>query len=231
MSPRTWQVLDADRAVLWREYPFAKGAYATTLVFRGADGLVAISPASRLKAADYDALAPHGEVRALVANNALHHLGQAGWRERFPAAKSYAAPAVLAKLGKKSPAVPFASIDQLELPAGVRAHVLRGCNNGEIFFTIDSARGSVWYTGDILTNIQRTPGPPISWLFRWTDSAPGFRLFRLAIWLVAKDKRALQGQLLALLDEHPPAIIVSAHGPAFEAPDLAEQARAQIARL
>lgn len=37
---------EMERAVLWREYQFGKSAYATTLVFRGTDGLVVVSPAS-----------------------------------------------------------------------------------------------------------------------------------------------------------------------------------------
>ncbi|WP_263451539.1 hypothetical protein [Hyalangium gracile] len=40
MDLRGWNVIDEERAVLWREYQFNKGAYATTLVFRGTDGLV-----------------------------------------------------------------------------------------------------------------------------------------------------------------------------------------------
>lgn len=69
MQIEGWNVIDRDAAILWREYPFTKGAYATTLVFRGADGLVVVSPGTKLDARAYDALADLGEVRALVANN------------------------------------------------------------------------------------------------------------------------------------------------------------------
>jgi hypothetical protein len=43
--------------------------------------------------------------------------------------------------------------------------------NGELLVSVGTRQGSLWYTGDLLTNIQRTPGPPFSWLFSWTDSA------------------------------------------------------------
>src|SRR5262245_62169643 len=79
-----WNMIDEERLILWREYSFTNGAYATTLVFRGADGLVVVSPGTGLTAREYDALRELGEVRALVANNALHHLGQPTWRARFP---------------------------------------------------------------------------------------------------------------------------------------------------
>jgi hypothetical protein len=227
----TWQVIDAEGAALWLEYPFTKGAFATTLAFRGADGITVVSPASGLDAAAYDELASYGEVTALVANNGLHHLGQAAWRERFPAAESYAAPQILARLEKKSPGIPYRSIAELPVAAGSRAHVMDGCKNGETFFTVETKAGMLWYSGDVLTNIHRTPGPPISWLFRWTDSAPGFRLFRLGIWLLAKDKRALKAHLERLLAERPPDVIVPAHGPAISSADLAQQARGEIDKL
>lgn len=231
MDLRGWNVIDEERAVLWREYEFNKGAFATTLVFRGTDGLVVISPGKGLEAADYDVLSRFGEVRALIANNTFHHLGQGPWRERFPQAESYAAPQALAKLRKKVPSIPFRSLDELSLPPTARLHVLPGFKNGEVLASVGTRQGSVWYSGDLLTNLQRIPGPPASWLFSWTDSGPGFRLFKLAVWLFVNDKRAVKERMNALLSEDPPAIIVPAHGPAVMTPNLVAEAQAQIAKL
>jgi hypothetical protein len=231
MDLRGWNVVDEERAVLWREYEFNKGAYATTFVFRGTDGLVVISPGKGLEAADYDVLSRFGEVRALIANNTFHHLGQGPWRERFPKAESYAATQALAKLRKKAPGIAFRSLDELALPPTARLHVLPGFKNGEVLASVATRQGSVWYTGDLLTNLQRVPGPPASWLFSWTDSGPGFRLFKLAVWLFVNDKRAVKERMNALLAEDPPAVIVPAHGPAVMTANLVEEARAQIARL
>lgn len=231
MDLRGWKVIDEERAVLWREYEFNKGAFATTLVFRGTDGLVVLSPGKGLEAADYDVLSPFGEVRALIANNTFHHLGQGPWRERFPKAESYAAPQALARLQKKVPSIPFRSLEELSLPPTVRLHVLPGFKNGEVLASVGTRQGSVWYTGDLLTNIQRIPGPPASWLFSWSDSGPGFRLFRLAVWLFVNDKRAVKERMNALLAEDPPVIIVPAHGPAVMTPNLVAETRAQLARL
>jgi len=231
MELRGWNVVDEERAVLWREYEFNKGAYATTLVFRGTDGLVVVSPGKGLEGADYDVLSRFGEVRALIANNTFHHLGQGPWRERFPRAESYAAPGVLAKFQKKAASIPFRSLDELSLPPTVKLHVLPGCKNGEVLVSVGTQRGSLWYTGDVLTNLQRIPGPPASWLFSWTDSGPGFRLFKPAVWLFINDRRALKERMNALLTEDPPTLIVPAHGPAVTTANLAAEARAQIARL
>jgi glyoxylase-like metal-dependent hydrolase (beta-lactamase superfamily II) len=231
MSSNGWNVIDADGAVLWREYSFSKGASATTFVMRGDDGLIVISPGSGLSAADFDALASYGEVRALIANNTFHHLGQAAWRERFPKAESYAAPGALAKLRKKQPKIPFRSTDELKLPPDVHVEALPGFKNGELVARAKTKQGSVWYTGDLLTNIQKVPGPPIRWLFSMTDSAPGFRLFRLSIMLFANDKRALKERATALASDDPPSIVVPGHGPAVTAGDVASEVRTQLGRL
>lgn len=230
MNRGIWQVIDEGRGVLWGEYEFRKGAFATTLVLRGVEGLVVVSPGSGLSPADLDALGEFGEVRALVANNSFHYLGQAAWRARFPGAESYAAGPAAAKLAQKS-GLPFRAVGELALPSYARIEALPGCNNGELLVRVGTARGSVWYTGDLLTNIQRTPGPPLRWLFTLTGSAPGFRLFRLGVWAFVRDRPALRERLLALVGEDPPALIVPAHGPAYEGPGLADEVRAQLARL
>lgn len=226
-----WNVIDDEARVLWREYAFTKGAYATTLVFRGADGLVVVSPGTGVSAREYDALREHGEVRALVANNTLHHLGQAAWRARFPGAVSYAPGGALKALEKKARGVAFRPLSELALPAHVRCDDPPGFKTGEALFSIRRSKGTVWFTGDLLTNIQRTPGPPVRWLFTWTDSAPGFRLFKPAVWLLVRDKKALRAWTLERLASDPPSIVVPAHGPAFDAGDVAALARAQIKRL
>lgn len=231
MQIEGWNVIDQDAAILWREYPFAKGAYATTLVFRGADALVVVSPGTKLEARAYDALADFGKVRALVANNTYHHLGQKGWRERFPEAESYGPPGAVAALEKKVPGVRFRPLSDLALPGHVRWEDAPGFKTGETIFRVDAKPGPVWYAGDLLANMQGTPRAPLKWLFTLTDSAPGFRLFKLATWLIVKDKKAVREWMLARLDEQPPAVVVPAHGPAFQASDVAEQARAQIRRL
>lgn len=226
-----WNVIDSDAGIAWREYSFRKGAYATTLVFRGADGLVVVSPPSGLEARDYDALAELGPVRALVANNTFHHLGQKDWRARFPEAESYCPRGSIAALEKKVPGVRFRPMSELRLPDSIQWEEPPGFKTGEALLSVPSKRGRVLFTGDLLTNIQRTPGPPVKWLFSLTDSGPGFRLFRLAVWLFVKDKKVVREWMLSELDKHPPAIVVPAHGPAIDTPDVAEQARAQIRKL
>lgn len=232
MQIEGWNVVDESAGILWREYTFTKGAYATTMVFRGEDGLVVVSPGRGLDARAYDALAELGEVRALVASNTHHHLGQKQWRERFPDAESYAPPGAVASLEqKKAPGLGFRSLSELALPSHVRWQDAPGFKTGETILIVGSSRGAVWFTGDLIVNMQRLPGPPLRWLFSMTDSGPGFRLFRLATMLFVKDKRAVREWTLARIDEHPPSVVIPGHGPAYDAIDIAEEMRRQIRRL
>lgn len=231
MAIEGWNIIDEKAGVLWREYAFAKGARATTLVFRGVDGLVVVSPATGLTGRELDALRELGPVRALIANNSFHHLGQKAWRAHFPDALSYCPPGAVKTLDKKGGGVSFRSLDTLALPAHVRWEDPPGFKTGESVLSIGSSRGSIWYSGDLLTNIQRTPRSPIGWIFSWTDSAPGFRLFKPAVWFFVKDKKALRQWALRRLATDPPAIVVPAHGPPVETGDVAALTRAQLERL
>jgi len=226
-----WNMLDEEGAVLWREYPFAKGATATTLVFRGKDGLVVVSPPVGLEARDYDALAELGDVRALIANNSFHHMGQAPFRARFPNAESYCPPGAIEKLKKKTANVPYRSLAELPLPAHVHWEDPPGFKTGEALLSVKTGKGYIWYSGDLLTNIPRLPGGPFGWMMKWTDAAPGFKLFRPAVWLAVKDKKAVREWALKHFAQDPPVIVVTSHGPPVDSADVAAQAVAQIERL
>lgn len=231
MKLEGWNVIDEKAGVLWREYAFNKNAFATTLVFRGKDGLAVISPPTGLDDRAFDALREIGEVRALIANNSYHHMGQPAWRARFPDAVSYCPPGAVETLNKKAKGVTFQPLDALALPPNVRWDDPPGFKTGEALLSVGTAKGSVWYGGDLLANMPRLPPPPIKWLFTWTDSAPGYRLFKLATWLLVKDKKALRAWALRRLAEDPPALVVPAHGPPVDAGDVAAQTKTQLERL
>jgi hypothetical protein len=230
MQIEGWNVLDEDTLVLWQEYSFRSGAYATTLVFRGVDGLVVVSPGNGMDVRELDALRAHGEVRALVANNAYHHFGQAQWRARFPEAVSYAPSGALAALTRKG-GIPYRPLSELVLPAHVSCEEPPGYRAGDAFLRLHTAKGTVWFTGDLLTNIQKPPPPPFRWLFTWTGSAPGYRLFKPGVWAFVNDRGALKAWMLERLASDPPSIVVPAHGPALEGAEVAARTREQLERL
>jgi hypothetical protein len=230
MKLEGWNIIDEDAGILWREYSFAKKATATALVFRGADGLVVVSPPRGLEARDYDALRELGDVRALVANNSFHHMGQAAWRARFPDAVSYCPPRAIDILKKKSGGVAFRPLSELALAGGACFEEPPGYKTGEAILRLPSRRGSLWFTGDLLTNIPQMPGP-MGWFMSWFDAAPGFKLFTPAVWHLVKDRKAVRAWALQQLAVDPPAIVVSAHGPPVDVGDVAALAKAQLERL
>lgn len=226
-----WNVIDEEGAVLWREYVFSGEATATALVFRGSDGLVVVSPPSGLAARDYDALAELGPVRALVANNSFHHMGQAAWRARFKDAESYCPPGAVETLTKKTKGIPFRPLTELALPGNVHWEDAAGFKTGEALLSVKTGKGHVWFTGDLLTNIPRLPGGPFGWIMKWVDAAPGFRLFKPAVWIAVKDKKAVRSWVTKEFAERPPSIVVTSHGPAVDTGDVAALAREQIEKL
>ncbi len=230
-----WNVLERGGAVLWREYSFGP-ALATTLVFRGAgDGLIVMSPGNKLEPAVLDELKDFGNVVALVANNSYHWLGQQQWREHFPQARSFAPTQGIERLAKKLPNLGrFESLEALAPLLGSHASVVDapGHKLGNAFAMITGKDGVYWYPSDLLTNM---PQLPANFVFRTlmslTDSAPGYRLFRPAVWLQVKDKQAVRSWIDSELTKSAPTVVVPAHGPPTSGGDVVATTKALLARM
>jgi hypothetical protein len=226
-----WTVLDRDAALLYRQYKFG-GGVATTLVFRGkGDGLVVMSPANGVDEAGLDELKEFGQVVALIANNGFHWLGQSTWRKHFPDAKSYAPTAAIPRLTKKSSLA-------YEPLANAAPHVGEGATlsepsglAGNAFAFVRAKSGTYWYASDLLANLPLPPGFVFKTLMSMTDSAPGYKLFRPAVWLQVKDKPGLKAWFDKTMAEIPPTTMVPAHGTPVQVPDLVTATRALIAKV
>jgi len=226
-----WTALEAG--VLWTPYNFG-GGIATTFVFRGKDdALVVMSPGCGLDGATLDKLKSYGHVAALVAINGFHHLGLPAWRQHFPDAKCYAPRSAIGRLSKKAPGVMFAPLEALAPLLGDGTRVLEPDGMpGSAFAFVRGAGGTYWYVCDLLFNIPELPKQFVfKTLMSMTDSAPGYKLFRPAVWLQVKDKKALTSWFDRQLSDAPPTTIVPGHGPPVQRQDLVEATRAQIARL
>ncbi len=227
-----WKILDRNAGVLCREYKFG-GGVATTFVFRGkGDGLLVVSPASRMEAAELDALKDFGQVKALVANNGFHWLGQEAWRKHFPEAKGFAPSNAIARLTKKSTfsyeplesAAPLLGEGQsLVEPTGLAANA---------FALVRTNDAAYWYVSDLLAN---HPVLPTNFVFRMlmsmTDSAPGYKVFRPAVWLQVKDKKGLTSWFDKTLADTTPTMMIPGHGQPVQMTDLVGATRALIAQL
>lgn len=224
-------VLDESAGVLVRDYEFAKNAVANTMVFRGSDGLVVVSPGTQTSDRAFDALKEFGEVRALVANNSFHNLGQPSWRARFPNAESFCPPNAVATLDKKVKGAKFKSMAELALPAHVRWDDAPGFRSGETILSVGTDRGHIWYSGDLLANLPRLPPPPLGWLFSASSSAPGYRLFMLNVWFFVKNRKELKAWALDRLATYAPTMMVPAHGPVVDSDDLVALTKGELDKL
>jgi hypothetical protein len=227
-TPHGWTIIDGQAGVLSLSYAFAAEGQANCFTAKLPSGkLVVISPPTKITRAALDELARYGEVEAIVANNGFHHLGIATWREHFPNARCFAAPGAIARIAKKSnDAGELEPLSALQELLGDDVAVVEAPGNkwGETWARAKVAGGWAWYASDILANM---PGLPSNFLFRMmfklSKSAPGYRVFNLAVKFIIKDKRAALGAMLADVREHPPAVMVPAHGGILTGDSLARE--------
>ncbi|MFT7583499.1 MAG: hypothetical protein ACI9MR_005186 [Myxococcota bacterium] len=228
-SPASWTVIDKDAGVLALSYTFTKGSTSNSFAARMPDGkMLVVSPAVRLTDALAAELTTYGDVGYIVANNGFHHLGQAEWRARFPEARCFAPADAMARIKKKNPgAGAFEPLSALVPLTGDDVGVREVPNSkcGESWVWARVAGGHAWYLSDVLANMPELPKAlPLRLLFKWTKSAPGFRVFGLALKFVVKDKKATLRLLLNDMSKAPPTVIVPAHGGILQEEGLAKRA-------
>lgn len=217
MGKHAWERIDEDAGLWTREYAFRPGSLARMMTARAKDGsLIAISPASGLDDADFDALRKDGGVSAIIAPNGFHHLGLASWSAAFPNARLFAPSAAIGRVKKQQPNLknlePLSAIAPL-LGDGVKTQECPGISIGEAWLTSKSKDGPVWYVSDSCFSMPEEPSALIPrLLFRWTKSAPGFQINGLGLKMFTKDKPAYKRFFLERLAEEAPAAVVTAHG-------------------
>ncbi|MGD0678200.1 MAG: hypothetical protein ABSC94_22545 [Polyangiaceae bacterium] len=234
-TSRGWNIFERENAILWREYSFG-GGVATTFVFRGAgDGLIVMSPCSGVDPAVLDELKPFGNVAALVASNGFHWKGQLLWREHFPQAKSYAPNQGLDRLAKKVPELGrFEPLDALAPLLGEKASVIDapGHKVGNAIATVRGTKGSYWYPSDLFANIPKLPSNlVIRLLMSMTDSGPGYRLFRPAVWLQVKEKKIVRDWVEDVMTKAAPTTVIPGHGPPVTGTDVPDKTKALAAQI
>jgi hypothetical protein len=229
-----WNILDREAGVLSLEYSFAKQGHANTFVARMANGkLLVVSPAVRISDAALGDLAEFGEVGAVIAPNGFHHLGVAEWRAKFPKARFFAAPETVMRVRAKNPdAGDFEPLSLVPLMAGPRIGVgeVENTKCGETWVWVEVDGGCIWFVSDILANMPKLPRNPMAWLaFKLTGSAPGYRVFNLAMKFMVKDKPGMLRTLAAEMAAHPPTLVVPGHGAPLADEDIAAKTQALIA--
>jgi hypothetical protein len=212
-----WQIIDGDAGVLSFSYKFAGEGQANCFTAKlPSGGLMIISPPSRVTAAEMGDLAAFGEVEVIVANNGFHYLGIASWREQFPRARCFAAPGARDRIKKKSKdAGELELLSALQPLLGDRVAVIEApaSKGGETWAWAKIAGGHAWYASDVLVNMSALPSSfVVRTLFKWTNSAPGYKVFGLATKFLLSNKKLALAQMLEDVRKHPPTVMVPAHG-------------------
>lgn len=226
-TPNGWTILDADAGVLCHTYRFAGGT-SKAFAARMKDGkLVVLSPSIPKSDGVFDDLLEYGDVGAVVATNGFHYLGQPAWRARFPDARFFAPPNAAMRIGKKCPEAgtfePLAALQPL-LGDKIGVRDAPGTRIGETWAWARTEKGNIWYASDVLANMPTLPSHFIfKHVFKWTGSAPGYRIFGLAMKFVAKDKTAMLAQFSKDIEAAPPIIVVPAHGDIVDRDTVAQE--------
>jgi hypothetical protein len=228
-----WSILDKDAGVLSYTYRFGAGSANAFVARYDGDKLLVLSPPSGLSEGAFADLEAFGTVESVVANNGFHHLGQAEWKRRYPSASFYASPAAAKRIKKKNPeAGDFAPLSQLvrKLTGDVGVVVAPADKCGETWAYAKTAKGYVWYASDTLVNMAELPKAlPFKLVMKLTKSAPGYRVFGLALKFVTSDKEGLLRAMQEALRARPVVIMVPAHGGILAHEGLAEETQRLIA--
>jgi hypothetical protein len=229
-APR-WENLTDDGGVRWMKYSFGPGK-STALAARLDDGTwLLVSPPRDPSTAVLEGLG--GDVSALLAPNGYHHMGQAAWRARFPRAKSYAPKDSLPRLGKQSSGIPYEPLEALKETLPSRIGVLRpdGMKVSDLMVRATSGSGTVWYTGDLLSNIQKGDVAwPVGILFSLLGGGTGYRYNGVPAMVYMKDRSKWAGSVRSAMEKAPPTAILPGHGAPFR-DDAAERTKEILAGL
>jgi len=226
-TPHGWLILDRDAGVL--SYRYAAGAGSSNAFVARYDGdkLLVLSPPCGLSEGAFADLEEFGTIESVVANNGFHHMGQGEWKSRYPSASFYASPAAAKRIKKKNPkAGDFAPLSELaeKLRGDVGVIIAPADRCGETWAYARTAKGYAWYASDTLANMPKLPKAlPLKMLLKLTKSAPGYRVFGLALKVMTSDRRGLLRALQEALRARPVAIMVPAHGGILMQDGLAEE--------
>lgn len=207
----------------WLKYSFSSWGTANTLAIRLDDGSwLVVSPCSAPSPEALDVLSKDGGVSALLAPNGYHYLGQKAWRDRFPKATSYAPDGALPRLATKSPTIAYQPLASLKakLPSRIGIHLPDGMKVPDLMLHASSGGKTVWFTGDILSNIgSEDLALPMRLMMSLFGGGTGFRLNKAPSMVYIGDRTKWKQSVLAAIEKNPPITILPAHGdPVSERP-------------
>jgi hypothetical protein len=170
------------------------------------DGRIVMHNAIALDESSMAEIDAWGEVAAILIPNAFHRQDAAIMQARYPKAQVYAPRGALKAAGKAT----ACSGTYAEVPSDstVKARELEGIGAREGVVIVHSEDGASVVFCDTVLNLPKMTGP-IGFMLSPTGvlSVP-----RVTRWLFAKDKQALQNDLLSLAATQNLARVIPGHG-------------------
>ena len=152
---------------------------------------------------------------------------------RTPHARFFAAAETLTRVKQKNPdAGSFEPLSLVSLMAGDSIGIgeVENTKCGETWVWVKVEGGYIRFVSDILANMPSLPSSfPVKMLFKLTKSAPGYKVFNLALKFIVKDKRHTLRTMAAEMEQRPPTMVVPGHGPPLWDADIAEKTQKLIA--
>lgn len=209
-----WKSLTPDNEVFWLKYSFGPGTANSLAAQLGDGSWMVISPPSDAPDEVYEFLRARGGVSALVAPNSFHNMGQTAWRERFPAARSYAATAAQPRLSGKTPGVDYLPVEALARQIEPAQLLLpEGMKTPDLLFRFPTRGGNIWWLGDQFSNNSKEDQIlPLRILSGLVGSGMGYRANAKPEVVYVRDRPAWLDSIRDALTRCPPAIVVPAHG-------------------
>jgi hypothetical protein len=211
-----WTTLAENPLVLVKEYAFGPGRANALAVALPNRKMLITSPPAGIPDAELSALAEHGDVVALLANNGTHHMGLAPARRVFPNAVTYATARAGARIRDKAKEPgQLEPIEALQPLLGDAVSVLAvdGDKVGDVLVRVRTEQGTLLYVSDFIANMQSLPDNFIfRMIFKLTDSGPGLKVFQIFFKFFVADRAAARDFLVKEIEANPPAVLVPAHG-------------------
>lgn len=214
---RRWEVVDPTGWVRRCEYVVgAVRANAVAFELRRGELLLISPPAGADAEEALRELDEAGQVTAIVAPNGYHRAGLPAAEAHYPGVPIFVEPRALARVARvcrdRARVRPFAELAP-RLPAELEVFVPPHLKRPDTMARLATPQGTLWYVNDLLTNIERLAGAR-GRVMRLLGYREGLALNRVGgRWLLVADAAACSGWLCAELRRHPPAILLTGHGP------------------
>jgi hypothetical protein len=213
----TWRVLPHEpierlEPNLWRvvgHMPPGMPLRRVMTVMKCMDGGLLIHNAVALDDASMRDLEAFGPIAQIIVPNAFHRMDVGMFKERYPLAKIFCPDGALKKVRE------VVSVDgtykDLPADASIRAETIRGTNEFEGYFLIQSGEHKTLVLNDLVFNMPHAHGFK-GWVLRsLTNSTGGPRISRVAKWFFIKDRKAFVDHMTELANTPGLSRIIVSH--------------------